>query len=98
MILFCMMNSNVKSNTFNQLDLLKRVVRFKEKFYRCNWARYDEAIKGKSRLLPPEDVWNDLKEDYIHMQNMMYAGSPDFKVLMEYIEKLEQEIKEFDWS
>lgn len=43
-------------------------------------------------------LWNDLKEDYIHMKNMIFTSSPDFEVLMEYVEKLEQEIKKLDWS
>ena len=34
----------VKKEAFKQLDLLKKVVAFKMKFYPRGWARYSEAI------------------------------------------------------
>ena len=37
--LYCMANSPVKAEAFADLDLLDKVVRFKDKFYRCSWAK-----------------------------------------------------------
>lgn len=52
--LYCMMNSSVKDDALVDIELLNKVVLFKEKFYRCPWARYDEAKVGTLRLTPPE--------------------------------------------
>ena len=37
--LYCMMNSPVKDEALADIELLNKVVQFKEKFYRCPWAR-----------------------------------------------------------
>ena len=42
--LYQMSGSAVKTHAFQDLDLLKDVVAFKKKFYRCPWAKYEEAV------------------------------------------------------
>ncbi len=42
--IYCMSQTMVKKEAFKQLDLLKKVVAFKMKFYPRGWARYSEAI------------------------------------------------------
>lgn len=68
--LYCMANSPVKAEAFADLDLLDKVVRFKDKFYRCSWARYDEAKPGTMKLIPSEKNIKVLKDDYEHMKNI----------------------------
>lgn len=92
--LFCMMNSNVKDSALADIELLNKVVRFKEKFYRCSWARYDEAKIGTMKLLPPEKNMQVLRNDYEHMQNMIFGNKPDFDLILDGIRKLEKEINE----
>lgn len=90
--LYRMMQTTVKDNALADNDLLTRVVEFKDKFYRCSWARYDLAKRGTMRLMPPEYNINKLRDDYEHMQNMLFGDKPSFEDVMNGIAKLELEI------
>ncbi len=90
--LYCMAKSPVKECALADAALLTRVVAFKDKFYRCPWARYDLAKRGTMRLMPPEYNIQKLREDYEHMQNMIFGDKPEFDMVLQVIEKLENEI------
>ena len=90
--LYRMMQTSVKDNALADNDLLTRVVEFKDKFYRCPWARYDLAKRGTMRLMPPEYNLTKLRADYDHMQNMLFGNKPSFEEIMDGIAKLESEI------
>ena len=89
-----MMKSPVKDNALADNDLLKRVVKFKDKFYRCPWARYDLANRGTMKLLPPDYNTAKLRSDYDHMQNMLFGEKPTFNEIMNAMTQLEAEINE----
>lgn len=93
--LYCMMNSSVKDEALADIELLDKVVQFKEKFYRCPWARYDLAKVGTLKLMPPERNMQALKDDYAHMQNMIFGNKPDFDDILKSVEQLEREINSF---
>ena len=90
--LYRMMQTEVKYNALADNDLLTRVVDFKEKFYRCSWARYDLAKRGTMRLMPPNYNLDKLRYDYEHMQNMLFGNKPSFEEIMDGIQKLERSI------
>ena len=90
--LYRMMQTEVKDNALADNDLLTKVVVFKDKFYRCPWARYDLAKRGTMRLMPPDYNLNKLRDDYEHMQNMLFGDKPSFEKIMDGIAKLETEI------
>lgn len=94
--LYRMMNSPVKDAAFNNTELLKKVVEFKEKFYRCPWAKYEDAKIGTMKLMPPERNIQALKTDYEHMQNMIFGTKPIFHEIMTGIQKLEDEINRYN--
>ena len=87
-----MIQTEVKDNALADNDLLTRVVDFKDKFYRCPWARYDLAKRGTMRLMPPEYNLDKLRVDYEHMQNMLFGEKPSFEDIMDGIAKFELEI------
>ena len=87
-----MMQTPVKDNALQDNNLLERVVRFKDKFYRCPWARYDLAKRGTMKLMPPEYNVAKLRSDYEHMQNMLFGGKPRFEEIMNAMAQLEKEI------
>ena len=93
--LYRMMQTEVKDNALAENDLLTRVVDFKDKFYRCPWARYDLAKRGTMRLMPPDYNLDKLRTDYEHMQNMLFGERPTFEEIMVGIEKLEKEVNNF---
>ena len=94
--LYCMADSPVKNVAFADLELLDRVVKFKEKFYRCPWAKYENAKIGTMRLMPPERNLAVLEDDYEHMQNMLFGNKPTFEEILSGIEKLEREVNSID--
>lgn len=52
--LYRMSMTPVKEAAFARVELLKTVVDFKMKFYPRAWAKYQEAIPGTLKLVPPE--------------------------------------------
>lgn len=90
--LFCMDASPVKAAAFRNLDLLARVITFKDRFYPAGNAHYDLAKPGTMRLLPPEDCLPVLRDDYAHMRNMLFGEIPSFEEIMTCIARLENEI------
>ena len=90
--LYRMSQTKVKDNALADNDLLKRVVDFKDKFYRCPWARYDLAKRGTMRLLPPDYNITKLRADYEHMQNMLFGEKPTFDEILDGVMKLEADI------
>lgn len=82
----------IKSKAFEQKDLLAKVVRFKEKFYRCPWANYELTKIGTIRLSPPSHNVGKLADDYLRMQNMIFGEKPSFETILREIERLESEI------
>ena len=92
--LYRMMNSPVKDAALNNIELLQKVVEFKEKFYRCPWAKYEDAKIGTMKLMPPERNMQILIDDYKHMQNMIFGDKPEFNKILIGLQKLENEINQ----
>lgn len=90
--LYRMAVTPVKEAAFFRLDLLKRVVDFKMKFYPRGWAKYQEAVPGTLKLIPPEYRFSELKADYETMRDMLYGDVPAFGTVIETVRKLEKEI------
>lgn len=87
-----MANSDVKNKALADLDLLTGVVKFKQRFYTCAWAQYEEAKVGTLKLFPPEFRHKELKEDYKSMQNMIFGKRLDFDEIISILKELEYEI------
>lgn len=89
---YCLASSDVKGAAFSNQDMLDEVVAFKKKFYPSNTARYDLAKPGTMKLVPSEENWDKLREDYRKMESMIYGKRPGFEKLMEVIMQLQIEI------
>lgn len=90
--LYCIAHSENKNAAFEDLELLKKVVNFKMKFFPRKWAKYEEAILGTIKLVPPAFRFDSLRADYEDMAEMMFGQYPSFDDLMDYIQTLENEI------
>ncbi len=90
--LYRMAQTTVKDAAFAHLELLKKVVDFKMKFYPRTWAKYPEAVPGTLKLVPPEYRVGALATDYESMKDMLYGDIPDFNNVMDAVRKLEKEI------
>lgn len=93
--LFRMAGTSVKTRALESVGLMKTVVAFKEKFYRCPWARYDLAKPETIRLLPSESRIPELEKDYRAMRNMLFGDVPEFEKILEALSVLEKEIHGF---
>lgn len=92
--LYCIAHSENKQPAFEDIDLLRRVVEFKMKFYPRKWAQYEKAVPVTMKLVPPDYRLDALKKDYENMSEMMFGEYPSFDELMTYIAELEQEIND----
>lgn len=90
--LFRMARTPVKEAAFAELDLLKKVVDFKMKFYPRTWARYSQAVPETLQLIPPAYRFPALAADYEAMKEMLYGEIPSFESVLDAIQKLEKEI------
>ena len=63
-----------------------------QSLYNRPWARYDLAKRGTMRLMPPDYNLDKLRDDYEHMQNMLFGDKPSFEEIMQGIKKLEKNI------
>lgn len=73
-------------------DLLAAVAQHKKLFFRCGWAKYEEAKPGTLLLCPPDFRRQELQKDYEDMQIMMFEESPSFKEIMDILSELESTI------
>ena len=89
-----MAQSEVKNEALADLDLLKNVVNFKQKFYPRSWAKYEESVPGTLKLLPPEFRLDSLEKDYKAMGNMIFDKYISFEEIINILENLEKEINE----
>lgn len=90
--LYKMAKSGVRQSALCDKELLEKVVAFKDKFYRCTWAKYGEAKFGTIKLLPPTYNIGTYKADYAHMQNMIFGEKPTFDYILSVLKQLEDEI------
>ena len=90
--LYRMSMTPVKEAAFAWVELLKTVVDFKMKFYPRAWAKYQEAIPGTLKLVPPEYRFAALAADYEAMKDMLYGDVPTFETVMSAVSELEKEI------
>lgn len=84
--------SGIRASALSQLDLLKEVVAFKERFYYSSWARYDLAQPGSFRLRPAAEQIPALARDYREMRDMFYREPPEFTKILQALAELEDEI------
>jgi hypothetical protein len=82
----------IRANALAQLDLLQEVAEFKIRFYRCPWARYEDARSGSLRLLPPAHHLAELRDDYRAMESMLFGTIPTFDEIMAELTELENVI------
>ncbi len=89
-----MSRSTIRDSALARIDLLKDVVRFKMRFYRCPWAQYEDAKPGSLRISPPVYRLDDLRKDYRSMQAMLFGTIPQFEEIFDGIAALEKLIND----
>lgn len=89
---FKMTKASILDSALKQIDLLPKVVEFKERFYKATWSNLAKACPGSFRLVPPIARIPDLEHDYQAMGSMFFHAEPSFDVVLESLESLESRI------
>lgn len=84
--------SFVLGKALGNIELLSKVVEFKEKFYRTPWAKLSDAMPGTMKLVPPAHRLAELEADYTSMRVMLFGDYPSFDEIIAYMRELEQAI------
>ena len=71
------------------------VIKFKQKFYRDNWANYDECLNKNFKLIPDQSRFEELKKDYNSMIEMFYGKIPTFNEIITRLSKMEENINTY---
>lgn len=90
--------SVVKDEALGDIELLKNVIKYKKKFFRCGWAKYDDALPGTFKLIPPEHILASMRKDYVEMRNMIYGDYPDFNKIIVRLADVEAEINRLKYD
>ena len=80
-------------NALNDLDLLRAVAKHKAVFFSRAWARFEEAVPGTLRLVPPESRIAELEQDYTRMRDeMIFGDAPTLAHLLEVLTEIENRV------
>jgi hypothetical protein len=94
--LYMLSRTPVQEEALEDLELLRTVVRFNEKFYPSSWARYEDATPEKIKLVPSDETTARLTEDYRNMQEMLFGDKAQFSTIKKGLARLESEIHQLD--
>jgi hypothetical protein len=71
-------------------QLLRLVAAHQAAFFRTGWARYEEAVPGTLRLIPPDGRREELERDYEMMKEMIFGEPPSFAHILEVVAEIER--------
>jgi Nucleotidyl transferase AbiEii toxin, Type IV TA system len=82
----------VASKAINNEFLRNRVVAWKNLFFGSAWARYDLAVPGSFKLLPPPGRIPAIRQDYQAMRDMYIEPPKNFDHILDALRELEARI------
>ena len=89
-----MAESEVKAKSLADIEMLRSVVEFKQKYYPRTWACYERAKPGTIKLKPDPQYLSRLEQDYAEMEVMFFGKYPSFQSIQDNLAVLEREINE----
>ncbi len=93
--LFRLSRLPIREQALAKLDLLRDVVQFKMRFYRCPWAMFEQAKPGSLKLLPQKSHVTALEKDYQATLPMLFGEIPCFETILTELAHLEEIINTF---
>jgi hypothetical protein len=85
--------SPIGKTAIADVELLRSVSRHKALFFASAWAKYDQAVPGTLRLVPPERRLAELERDYILMRReMIFGEAPTLDDLLEVLGEIERQV------
>lgn len=86
----------VASLALGQHELRERVVTWKSRFFGSGWARYDLALPGTFKLVPPAEREAALRRDYEVMRDMYLVAPEPFDDILATLASIERQINNKD--
>jgi len=90
-------NTPIKRDALEDIELLRKVAAFKDKFFHCAWAKYEEALPSTLRLVPSDNVVKKLREDFKNMKAMIFGAIPTFDQILATLKELEHEMRRISY-
>lgn len=86
--------SGVKDVALANLDLLNEVALHKTRFFPAAWANYGAAKPPTLKLVPHDNLTQELRTDYQAMNEMIFGEAPSFESVMDVLKGLERDINQ----
>lgn len=94
-----MMNTDIATRAIANDELWNTIHHHRELFTSISGVDYTPDIRKRIRLLPPDNVVDDWRNDYKDMQSfMIYGEKPSFEELMRKMAELENIFSQIDRS
>jgi hypothetical protein len=74
------------------LALVRTVIRFKQIYFAANWAKYENAVPGTIRIVPNQQLWKVLRDDYVQMKQMLPVDALTFDQTLGNLDTLEKRL------
>jgi hypothetical protein len=85
--------SGVADRALGDEDLYRRVVEHRRKFIGLKDFNYDTLYPSSLKIVPPESISEQWREDYrIMEEQMVYGKAPDYDSLMSTIITLNEQV------
>lgn len=92
--LYQLSKTAIKETAIDQLEMLRKVVSFKRKFYPRAWAKYEEIFTSGLKLIPPKFRLDALEEDYKSMRDMLFGEVPSFDEMILSLGLMQEELND----
>ncbi len=90
---FKLFQSPLGKKAVNDRGLLKSVALHKSVFFASASARYDQAVPGTLRLVPPDSRLPELERDYAFMRNeMIFGNAPSLAEIVDVLREIERQV------
>jgi hypothetical protein len=84
--------AGIGKRALEDLELLHKVAEHQAVFFRSSWSRYEEAVPGSLRLVPPEFRRRELEEDYRKMAEMIFGEPPPLEQILSVLGEIERAV------
>jgi hypothetical protein len=83
----------IKLSRERRVEILNQTVSHREKFNPLNGIDYNNHRPNKIKIIPPDEVIKDYKNDYSEMTKfMIYGEFPTYNELIKKIEELQKRV------
>lgn len=86
---------DIGTKALGDLDLLRKVTAHQQVFFHTSWAKFEEAVPGTLRLVPPESRMKEIERDYEEMRReMIFGDAPDLREVVTVLAEIESRVNE----